>query len=613
MKSNKILCLWIVLQSVFGLCEPETSNAEALNPVIVTANRISEDAGRVSADVTVISRKQIEKSQARYVADLLRSQAGIHVASSGGPGKTTSVFLRGGNSGHVLVLIDGVRVGSVTTGSFDWSMLSTADIERIEIVRGPQSTLYGADAMSGVIQIFTRQGEDTPVVHVEAEAGSPYGAYRGAANTRGETPDGIRYALGVESNRIRGVSAASAGSEADAFRLTTVSGKLRWPLLRGDILLVARSAQGQTGLDNIGSDALNFVSNTRRDIISLKVSQPVSDFWDTNIQVSQSTDNLKNRDPNSSSNDADITTRIQQLTWANNFDVGPVSLLVGLDMHRDHGVNVGKNINERITQKAGFATISLHQQRYDLNAGIRHDRNSVSENKTTYRMGGVLRPVSGLKLTANYGTGFKAPSVNDLYWPTSAFAAGNPNLSPETSKSWDAGLSYAVNTDNLGVESSVTWFDQRFNNLIAWSSVGGVFMPGNISKATARGLEFHGKLNYGPTYLVTNWTWMLAKDKSDASWLPRRAKDSGMALLGVDAFGVQLEWQTDIVGPRFSSTGNKKHMAGYHKSDVRLAYTLNKHWTITGRIENLENKIYEEVSGFGVLGRAYYCGMRGNF
>ncbi|MDQ7005162.1 MAG: TonB-dependent receptor plug domain-containing protein [Ghiorsea sp.] len=140
-----------------------SAHADELSPLVVTAGRIAENPANVSADTTVITRDDIEASQATTVADILRTQAGIDVASNGGLGKSTSVFLRGGNSGHTLVLIDGVRVGSVTLGSFDWANLSTADIERIEIVRGAQSSLYGADAMAGVIQIFTRKGKKASI------------------------------------------------------------------------------------------------------------------------------------------------------------------------------------------------------------------------------------------------------------------------------------------------------------------------------------------------------------------------------------------------------------------------------------------------------------------
>ncbi|MDQ7058458.1 MAG: TonB-dependent receptor plug domain-containing protein [Ghiorsea sp.] len=155
-----------------------SAQADELSPLVVTAGRIAENPANVSADTTLISRDDIETSQATTVADILRTQAGIDVAANGGLGKSTSVFLRGGNSGHTLVLIDGVRVGSVTLGSFDWANLSTADIERIEIVRGAQSSLYGADAMAGVIQIFTRSGKKGVQSQAFSEAGT-YGTKSG--------------------------------------------------------------------------------------------------------------------------------------------------------------------------------------------------------------------------------------------------------------------------------------------------------------------------------------------------------------------------------------------------------------------------------------------------
>ncbi|MDQ6993088.1 MAG: TonB-dependent receptor plug domain-containing protein, partial [Mariprofundus sp.] len=196
---------------------------ESLPGLIITADRIGQDQANISADTSVITQKEIEQSQAISVAELLRSQVGIDVASSGGPGKITSVFMRGANSGHTLVLIDGVRVGSATTGSFNWANLSIADIERIEIVRGAQSSLYGADAMGGVIQIFTRKGKPGAQVNIHAEAGS-YSTTAGHMNVAGMVEkSGVSYAMTIDTLRTAGISAAAKGTEKDPYNQLTLS------------------------------------------------------------------------------------------------------------------------------------------------------------------------------------------------------------------------------------------------------------------------------------------------------------------------------------------------------------------------------------------------------
>jgi len=581
--------------------------AETLKPLVLTAGRIAQDPAKVSADVTVIDRKAILQSQQASVADILRSQPGIDVAASGGPGKTTSVFLRGANSGQTLVLIDGVRVGSATLGSFNWANLSTADVERIEIVRGPQSSLYGADAMGGVIQIFTRRGKGKPHVRVYGEAGT-YHTVSGGASISGATDSGVSYALTTDSSRTRSVSAAANGSEPDPYRQITVSGHMGIPVGSGTLDINLRNVDGKTGLDGFGPvDTLNFTSDAKQMVGSAKLSYPLGDLLDTSLQVSRSTDEAINRDPAKSSNNSDFRTRIDEITWQNTLDWQSLTLLAGLDFHWDRGLSGSAKIDRTIIQRAGFAALSWDGDWANLSVSVRNDRNSTSRNKTTYHVGGVLRPIDGLKLTSNYGTGFKAPSINDLYFP----GFGNTDLKPETSKGWDAGIHYQANGDSVSSGFDAVWFDQRFTNLIISQTAATVFLsaPVNLAKARTNGLELSANMSYKPVYVKANWTFLHAVNSIDSTQLARRARDSGSIIAGMRVAGINAEVQVDIVGPRFSKSFNQKPMQGYHKTDIRLSYEVNKIWTIHARVDNLENKKYEEVSGYGVLGQAFYGGV----
>ena len=589
---------------------------ESLPPLVVTAGRVAEDAGRVSADVTVIDQERIRQSQAQNVAELLRSEAGINVVGSGGPGKASSLFLRGADGGQTLVLIDGVRVGAATTGSFDWGSLSTLNVERVEIVRGPQSTLYGADAMGGVIQIFTRKGEGEIKVAVDSEYGGRYGDQLLRMQASGASKSGVQYSLAGETKRSDGISVAASGSELDMYRLTSLSGNLIMLVGKGEVELAARSHQSKNGLDGgfPFGDVLNFTSDSRQDLVSLKGSYPLTDFWDTTLQLSQSTDELVNRDPATASNNAEINNRSQQLVWQNSLDFDLFSLLAGLDLRRDRGVNPRQSLNQVITQKAGFITLTLHQDMLDLHGGMRIDRNSQSADKSTYRLGGVLRPVDGVKLMANYGTGFKSPSINDLYWPATAFGSGNPNLKPEESRGWDVGIEVSHKDDDLNGSLNVVWFDQRFKNLIDWAETAPFFwQPSNVNSATTRGLELTGSLEHDVVFLRGNWTFLNAKNDADGTLLIRRPKESGSITIGAKLFAVQAELQMNIVGPRFSGSGNTQPMSGYAKSDLRVAYMVNDVWKLKFRMENVEDKKYEEIAGYGVPGRTAYFGVSATF
>jgi len=598
---------------------PSLGHAETLSPLVVTAGRIAENPANISSDTTVITKKYIEASQATTVADILRSQTGIDVASSGGPGKATSVFVRGGNSGQALVLIDGVRVGSATLGSFDWANLSTADIDRIEIVRGPQSSLYGADAMAGVIQIFTRKGTKGTQVRVHAEAGS-YATSSGSMSVTGKTKSDVSYALTVNGLRTASVSAAAKGKETDPYRQTTLSGRIGLPLGEGELSLIARNVDGTTGLDGynpktfVFGDVLNYTSHTKQAVNSAKLTYPMSDWIETSLQLSRSTDEVIGRDPAGGTNNSDFKTQIDQLTWQNHIDINAISLLIGADMYRSKGYSQSAKLNKSMTQQAAFASLAWSKNMLGLNASARYDQNSVSQNKATYKVGAALHPLEGVKITANYGTGFKAPSINDLYYPASAFSAGNPNLKPESSKGWDAGIAYEATVEDMTAALSATWFEQTYQDLIAWQASPTFFYsPVNIGQARTKGLELSGKLAYGAIYIRANWTYLNAKDLKTGNLLARRAKESGNIALGGTWAGLHAELAESIVGPRFSSSGNTKPMQGYHKGDLRLSYVLNKQWKLTGRVDNLENKKYQEVSGYGVLGRAGYAGVSATF
>jgi len=593
-----------------------SQTGQPLPTLIVTADRVASDAAQVSADTTVITREEIEQSQKTIVADLLRQQAGIHVAATGGPGKATSVFIRGGNSGHTLVLIDGVRVGSATLGSFDWGNLSTADVERIEIVRGPQSSLYGADAMGGVIQIFTRKGKTGSQITAHVEAGS-YSTVSASSTVSGGSDGGAHYAITANTLRTDSVSAAAKGTETDPYRQTTVSGRVSLPVGEGEVELIARNVDGKTALDGFGpSDLANFTSNTRQSVMSARISYPLTDYLESTLQLSRSLDEVIGHDPAGGFNNSDFRTRINQITWQNHLDLDALSFLVGLDIHQDKGNSGSAKFARSLTQKAGFASLAWHADMLDLNGSVRYDSNTASNNKTTYKAGLAVHPLEGVKITANYGTGFKAPSINDLYFPASAFSGGNPNLRPETSRSWDVGLHYRYQGKDSDASSlSVVWFDQRFRDLIVWQGPPPTFFfsPVNIGRAHTRGLELTTSIHVGFAYLQGMYTFLNARDSVTNALLPRRARDKGNITIGINLAGLNTEVSWMVVGPRFSSTGNRKPMKGYRKTDVRVSYAINKQWKLTGRVDNLNNKTYEEVSGYGVLGRAWYGGVSASF
>ena len=606
----------LLMTAGLPISTPPLQAEEALPTVVVTAGRIAEDPARVSADVTIIDEEEIKKAQATTVVELLRRQAGINTSTTGGPGKSTSLYMRGGNSGHVLVLIDGVRVGAASTGAFDWGLMSPEDVERIEIVRGPQSSLYGADAMSGVIQIFTKTGEGKTRVHIQGEAGG-LDSSSASMQVSGSTENGISYALTAAGQRTDGVSVAAVGTETDPYRQTQISGRVEVEVGEGSIAFTGRQSEGTNSLDGgwVLADTLNWSATSRQSAYSVKLNYPITSNWESSLQLSRSADDLSGVDPGNAANNADIHTTIKQLNWQNHIEMGSIALLFGVDHHSDRAINQLAPLNRVLRQSAAFTSLSWHGDLIDLNASLRHDRNSglsVGANKTTWHAGGAVRPLTGIKLSANYGTGFKAPSINDLYWP----AAGNPNLKPESSRGWDVAIAYAYSGKTVQGSFSVTWFDQSFRDLIAWAPItpgSWTWIPSNVNKARNRGLELSGEISAGGVYLKGNWSYLLARDSNTQTWLARRPKESGNILLGIDIGPINVEGNLAIVGPRFSSPNNSAYLASYHKSDLRMRYQFNPIWQLTARVDNLENKIYEEAAGYGVTGRVWYAGAGATF
>ncbi|MDX8393560.1 MAG: TonB-dependent receptor [Mariprofundales bacterium] len=609
-----ILLLAVTQANAGGIITEEIPKQAELTPIIVTATRISSPLANNTSDVTIIDSETLQNMQAVTVADALRAVVGVDVIASGGAGALSSVFLRGANSGHSLVLIDGVRVGSATTGSFDWAHLATIDVERIEIVRGAQSSLYGADAIGGVIQIFTKKGGNADgKTHASAqlEAGT-YASKSANVHLRAGSADSVNYNISASSMRTTGISAAANGTEPDSYRNTTLSGNIGIPIGAGNVALLARHARGVTSIDGFSpptfqfGDVLGDTNSTTQRVFSAKIDYPIFDLMNTTLQLSKSSDELRI----AGSFNGDFRTDMNLFTWQNNIDLDNISLLFGLDYHSDKARSA--SLNHRINQQAGFTAIAWHSDLLDINAAMRHDKNSVTTNKTTYKLGLGLRPLDDMIITANYGTGFKMPSINDLYFPADMFSSGNLNLLPETSRSWDIGLEYNSGWNENDVQLKAVYFNQDLQQLIQWQPINPlsfVWMPQNIANANTRGWELSTKLDAGHGYAQITWTYLLAHDLANNMRLPRRAKERGSILLGAWLGDVLLEVQTDIVGSRFSDAANTKAMRGYHKTALRLNYTMNEHFTWHARVENIENRNYEEVSGYGTLGRTINIGI----
>jgi vitamin B12 transporter len=577
--------------------------------IVVTANRVPSPAETVGSSVSVISREEIERRHEESVVDLLRTVPGLDVARTGGPGTVASVFIRGANSNHTLVLIDGVRVLS-TSGGFDFSGLSTDNVERIEVLRGPQSTLYGSEAIGGVVSITTRRGRPGFHADVDARAGSL--DTRDARLTLDGGSGRFDYSVSVAGRRTDGVSAASelrGNTEKDPASDDTFSGRFSFSLpAAGRLDLVARHMDADSSLDGftIGvgpTDDPNFTQKRRVSMASLQLFQPVASWWNLRVHANASRDESRLRDPDTDFNNADFESRLGEISAQSEFGIAPSdTLVVGVSKERRQGETVSAAYDESLdVDSAWIENDWSWNERLSVTAGARHDRYSRSGEETTYRVTGSYL-VSSWRLHGSVGTGFRGPSFDELFFPF----AGNPNLDPERSQGIDAGVERSF----LGgaVTAGVTGFRNRFKDLIAFDFT--TFAFANIRRAESQGAE--ASLRVRPvksTEIQASYTYDDTEDLATGLPLARRPKHR-LALTGlfepVDRF--QGSASLVAVRDRIDSDGTK--MDDYERLDLSLSYRVRPWLEPYLLLENVLDTEYEEVNGYTAPGFVGLLGIR---
>ncbi|MBI3815531.1 MAG: TonB-dependent receptor [Nitrospinae bacterium] len=587
-------------------------SVETLPEIVVTATRIEETPKEVTQDITVITKDDIEKKGIEFITDVFRSVPELNLVQNGGAGKNATVILRGGSSEHILIMIDGVKVKSTTTGSFDFSGINVEDIERVEIVKGPQSTLYGSEAMAGVINIITKKGRGKLKTEAYFEAGS-FGTYKPSLTVSGGD-ERIDYRLTGTYFYTDGISIAKAGTENDKYRNTSISGKFGFrPAERLDLEFTGKYYDESTDLDGFNfskkqaADDLNYTQNSNHYIISGKGRLYLSDLWEQILTLSTIKDSLESRDPDTSFNNYDIITGMDIVDYQHNlYLLNAYTLTAGAEYRKEKGENKG-NFDRAIDNKAIYLNNKLKPfEDLILNAGLRYDSHETSGSKTTYRLGAMyaIEPFA-VKIRGNYSTGFRAPAFNELFYPF----YGNLNLKPEETTSYDIGFEKGILKKGSSV--SLTYFEQRYENLIQTDP--NTWMAANIAEAEVKGIE--AALSLEPAdYLniKTGYTYLDTKDKQTGERLTRRPKDklNLSALISNRDMSVIVNYT--YVGDRYDSSV-KRNLSSYSLVNLSGSYKITKGIAIFGRVDNLFNADYEEAGSYGVPGVSAFAGVKAEF
>ncbi len=579
----------------------DASAASLLDTTIVTASRLEEPADASIRAVSVITREQIERIPARDAAELLRRLPGVQIGRNGGPGQATSLFLRGTASDHVLILIDGVPAQSATTGATALQHIDPELIERIELVRGPASTLYGSSAIGGVIQIFTRKTDrHTPRMHGAVQAGNEATFNASAGLSGGNGP--LTAGLVVSHQQTGGYPPKASSRLARGYRHDSFDLRLGYAV-SPDLSLELGHWQSQGNVEYLDFFNTPLDQDVRNGITRFTIDAVHNDTWSSRLLLSRAVDNSDENQSNFlGQKDYAHTTRLA-LDWQHTWLASETNTLVGgLTLIREQArlLSFGTAYDRTSREKALYLQDEIRIGGLDLQAGVRGLRHSVYGRQFTWNLGLGYQLASHTHVHANAGTAFRSPSANDLYG-----FGGNPDFKPEKSRSFEIGLRQGLG-DGQRVELNL--FHTRIRDLIESDPT--TFVTQQIERARIRGVEFGYRLSTGPLSLSLDYTWQDAENLDQDSSLARRAENKLNASLGYDSGRWWTRADLTAETARRDSRFSGKVLAAYKVLDLAAGYRLDKDWEAELRVNNLFDKYYELAGGYPAQGRLVLLGLR---
>jgi vitamin B12 transporter len=608
---------------------------DELAVLVVTATRIPTPEIQIASSVTVITADEIAARQVRTLPDVLKDVPGLNVVQTGGPGGQTSIFMRGTNSNHTKVLVDGIDVGdpSNPNGAFDFGQFLAQDIERVEILRGPQSGLYGSDAIGGVINIITKSGTGPAQFNVSAEGGS-FDTFNQTAAVRGSA-DQFHYAANIEhihsgATPVTPLDLLAPGEARidDYDDNVTGSTKLGLDVTdHFDLGLVARYTD--THLRLTGENYNNYPAPATPD--SAQSSNDTKQYYTRFTAHGVAFDGLLNQtlgiaysntkiyELSPDSPETDFFAHRFKADWQGNLQLGQEEILVLGAEHQRDGIN--QPITADTTISSGYAELqSAFANELFNTLSARYDHNSQFGDKVTFRVApAYVIADTGTKLKASFGSGFKAPTLEQQFQSFPAFLFfANPDLKPESSLGYDFGIEQMLLGDALRL--GVTLFRNNIRDLITDSTNPTTFVTTevNVGRAITQGVESF--VSYRPISTLTlrvDYTYTEATDEILQQELLRRPKQK--ASLNSN-WRPTPRWSVDTtllyVGrwADISRDGSEQVDApGYTTIDAATGYDLTDHWTIFGRVNNLLDRHYENPIGFLQPSIGVFAGIKAKF
>jgi len=619
---NKILCALAVL-GLLGVGSPAAADepaTSALAEVVVTATRLATPTEAVGSSITLITGSQVERAQRTSLTEILKDVPGVHVAETSGPGSPAGVFIRGAKSEHTLVLIDGVEVndpGAADRGS-SLIVFDTESIERVEVLRGPQSCLYGSDAIGGVINIITETGEGPPRFWVMGEAGS-FATFKESVGVRGGT-DAVNYSFTANRIDSDGISAAreeDGNTEKDGYHNTSLSGRIGLtPSEEFGLDLFVKYLESESDYDDgggVGADnPVNVATRENLFVRSQARLDLLDSSWRQKLGVSLAT---HDRTYDTPAGISEFDSRLVKGDWQNDLHLGDANIVtIAVEIEDEQAET--ESLDKVSASTLGFFVQDQVDITDSLMVGVagRLDDHEKFGSEMTYRVAPVYTfGGTCTRLKATYGTGFKAPSLYQLYAPASEWGnIGNENLDPEHSEGWDVGIEQVLLDDKLRL--GATYFSNEIKDMID-------FENGYVNKSEAEidGVELLSSLWIADGLsLSASYTYTDARDVSTGDALIRRPKDRA-------TLGVSYEWgkkanvnvsvlyvgrqDDEYFDPTMFSSVDTE-LSAYTLVNLAASYKIAENTKLFGRVDNLFDEDYEVASGYGMPGVGAYAGVK---
>ncbi|KQV83515.1 TonB-dependent vitamin B12 receptor [Massilia sp. Root351] len=596
-----------------AMAAPSFAQITVSDAVIVTATRSAQLQRDVLSDVVTLQAEDIARSGAGSITDLLQRQRGIEIARNGGPGTNSSVYLRGANANQTVVLVDGVRIGSITSGTASWSGIPLQAIERIEIVYGPMSTLYGADAIGGVVQIFTKKGAGAPNVAASAGVGSDQTRKYDASISGASAGDNsFSYAISAGREQSDGFSSTKPGTsnynaDDDGYERTSTSGQFGFELAKGhDLGLVFLNSRTNGQFDS-GASRYDTRSQTKLANLGVFSKNQVMDNWYSTVQLAKAEDTSIS-DTGVASSYSRIDSKQTDVTWQNDIRIGEDTLQV-LFGHREEKVVSGSTpALGKVRKTDSYAgAYSLKRGAHLATFGLRADDSSQYGTKTTGSAGYGYRFSSALRASASFGTSFRAPTFNELYYP----GFGYENNKPEQGRNGEASLQYDDGVTEFGAS---IYRNKLTDMLVTTTPCPDPTRKGscsyNVNHAMLEGVSLNAGRRIGAFTVAANADWQDPKDETTGKSLARRSKKHGNASVEYAAGALTAGAELQVSGSRFDDAANRNRLGGYSLLNLYATWQFARDWSVLARMNNVTDKNYEVARNYATPGAKFFAAVR---